>query len=139
MATIVFYEKPGCATNARQRQVLEAAGHQVISRSLLAEPWTGERLLRFFEGLAVADWFNRASPRVKSGEIDPLGLTAEDALALLVADRLLIRRPLLEIGTLRMAGFDPQRLQANTGLQPPDAARGLQDCPRLPEPHRPRF
>jgi arsenate reductase-like glutaredoxin family protein len=41
---VIFYEKPRCATNARQRQLLEAAGHDVLARNLLSEPWTAQRL-----------------------------------------------------------------------------------------------
>ena len=48
MATIQFYQKPGCVTNARQKRMLEAAGHTVIARNLLAEPWTEESLARLF-------------------------------------------------------------------------------------------
>jgi arsenate reductase-like glutaredoxin family protein len=38
VATITFYQKPGCRTNARQEQMLEAAGHAVTAKSLLTEP-----------------------------------------------------------------------------------------------------
>jgi nitrogenase-associated protein len=129
VTTIVFYEKPRCATNARQRRLLESAGHQVIVRDLLVEPWTAERLQEFFAGLPVQEWFNPAAPRIKSGAIDPGRLTAEAALALMLADPLLIRRPLMEIADERIAGFDPERLQATTGFrQPEDTAPS---CPRL--------
>lgn len=70
MATILFYQKPGCGTNARQIRALEAAGHQVIARNLLTEPWTAERLLTFFGTSPVTSWFNPAAPRVKSGEVN---------------------------------------------------------------------
>jgi nitrogenase-associated protein len=138
MATIVFYEKPGCATNARQRQMLQLAGHEVLARNLLAEPWTAARLREFFARLPVPDWLNRAAPRIKSGEIDPGALTAEIALDLMLADPLLIRRPLLEVGSLRIAGMDPETLQT---LSVPASERTLsvQDCSRLPIPHRPRM
>ena len=39
--------------------------------NLLTEPWTVERLTGFFISVPVPAWFNLASPRVKSGEIDP--------------------------------------------------------------------
>jgi nitrogenase-associated protein len=133
MARIVFYEKPGCRTNANQRRLLQAAGHQVITRDLLSEPWTPERLREFFADTAVAQWFNRAAPRVKSGEVDPAALEPAAALDLMVRDRLLIRRPLLEIGALRIAGFDPRQLQANVQLAPDSGADRLQDCSRLAE------
>jgi hypothetical protein len=33
MATIQFHLKPGCATNARQKRMLEAAGHIVVAKA----------------------------------------------------------------------------------------------------------
>ena len=112
MATIVFYEKPGCGTNARQKRMLEAAGHDVDARSLLTEPWTAERLRSYFGKSPIASWFNSVAPRIKSGEINPGMLKAEQALAAMVADPLLIRRPLIEAEGRKFAGFDgePARL-----------------------------
>jgi hypothetical protein len=37
MATITFYEKPGCINNTRQKKLIAAAGHQVIAKNLLTE------------------------------------------------------------------------------------------------------
>lgn len=106
MSDVIFYEKPGCATNARQKATLAAAGHAVEARSLLATPWTRETLLSFFAGLPVAVWFNKASPRIKSGAFDPAAQTQDTALAAMLADPLLIRRPLVEADGARRAGFD---------------------------------
>ena len=50
------------------------------------EAWTPERLLAFFGKHTVADWFNRAAPRVKSGEIVPEQLEANTALQLMLQD-----------------------------------------------------
>lgn len=117
MVHIVFYEKTGCGGNARQRALLEAAGHTLERRSLLDEPWTRERLLAFLHTLPVAQWFNSAAPRVKSGEIVPALLDADAALTLLLADRLLIRRPLMqrEDGA-RLVGFDTAEVERFAGL-----------------------
>jgi nitrogenase-associated protein len=117
MATIVFYEKPGCSGNARQKQRLKQAGHTVVAYSLLATPWTGEKLLEFFGSLPVREWFNPAAPRVKAGQIDPSRLDRESALGLLLAEPLLIRRPLMEIDQHRLVGFDPQQLHALIGFE----------------------
>jgi nitrogenase-associated protein len=106
MAMVVFYQKPGCRTNARQKQMLEAAGHTVIARNLLAEPWTAEGLRGFFGATPVVSWFNAAAPRVKSGEIDPGTIDAAAALTMMLDDPLLIRRPLVEMDGQRCAGFD---------------------------------
>ena len=130
MARLAFWEKPGCGGNARQKALLAAAGHELVVRSLLAEPWTAERLLQFLEHLPVAEWFNLAAPRVKSGEVDPAGVTREEALALLLAEPLLIRRPLMELAdasastTPRMVGFDTERVTAWIGLAPAAPAIG---------------
>jgi len=106
MATVIFYQKPGCGTNARQKRALEMAGHTVIAKDLLAERWTAESLLGFFRSTPVSSWFNAAAPRVKSGEVDPINIDAATALALMVDDPLLIRRPLVEMDAQRCAGFD---------------------------------
>jgi len=122
MTTITFYQKPGCRTNARQRQMLEAAGHAVIARSLLTEPWTAERLRGFFGSTPVASWFNPAAPRIKSGEIDPAGFEASAALAIMLEEPLLIRRPLVEAGEQRCAGFDREPVTSLLGAPAdPDA------------------
>lgn len=122
MTKIVFYEKPGCANNARQKALLRASGHEVEARSLLSEAWTPERLRSFFGDRPVNEWFNRAAPRVKSGEIRPEAIAAETALALMIADPLLIRRPLLEAGGRRETGFDAALIDAWVGLRSAEAA-----------------
>jgi nitrogenase-associated protein len=96
MAHILFFEKPGCAGNARQRSALEAVGHTLERRNLLTNAWSAKSLLNFLAPLSVSDWFNRAAPRVKNGEIRPESLDVETALKLLLADPLLIRRPLMQ-------------------------------------------
>jgi len=115
MATVTFFQKPGCKTNTRQRQMLEAAGHTVIARNLLTEPWTAERLTGFFGELPVSAWFNPAAPRIKSGEVDPAAADAATALDLLLHDPLLIRRPLIECDGRRCAGFDREPVTSLLG------------------------
>lgn len=116
MTNIIFYEKPGCATNMRQKLLLAEAGHTVIARSLLTEAWTTARLRAFFGDIPVSAWFNQAAPAVKSGNVNPLAVDAASALDLMLTDPLLIRRPLLEIGDQRCAGFEPAQLSARLGL-----------------------
>lgn len=128
MSTIVFYEKPGCATNARQRRLLQSAGHKLQVKNLLTEAWTQERLQIFFVDRPIKDWFNPAAPRIKSGDIDPDKLSHAEALALLVAEPILIKRPLLEVAGLHIAGFDPQRLQTAIHLSTDQDTEQLQAC-----------
>lgn len=118
METVIFYEKPGCINNTRQKQVLEAAGHCVIAVNLLEEPWTSDRLLPFLQAHPVAEWFNRSAPAIKSGDIIPETLEAQTALQLLIAHPLLIRRPLLQVGDRYEVGFDIPTIAAWIGLTP---------------------
>lgn len=139
MATVVFYQKPGCRTNARQKQMLEAAGHTVVARNLLTEPWTTDRLRAFFGATPVASWFNPVAPSVKSGEIDPEKTDAAAALALMLREPLLIRRPLVEVDEERCAGFDRQPVTSLLGAR--ENERDLESCTRqelpCPDPRQP--
>ena len=132
MASVVFFEKPGCATNARQKAWLTTAGHVVEARDLLRHPWSREELLSYLGELDVSDWFNRAAPKVKSGQIQPAALEREAALQLLLSEPLLIRRPLLCANGRREVGFDPERIHAWLGLPEAVAAslsqQGAERC-----------
>ena len=135
MTTLVFYEKPGCANNARQKRLLLDAGHEVIARDLLHEPWTAQRLRDFFDGLPVTDWFNRAAPQVKSGEIDPACVDAQTALDMMLSNPLLIRRPLIEADGWRLVGFDAEKIRQWLGVSgnddaPPSLNKNPEACPR---------
>jgi nitrogenase-associated protein len=116
MAHVIFWEKPGCAGNARQKALLLRSGHTLDVRNLLAEPWTEAELRPFFGTRPVSEWFNQSSPRVKSGEVRLGALDEAGALALMLAGPLLIRRPLMESGGRREAGFEPERIAAWIGL-----------------------
>lgn len=136
MADVKFWEKPGCANNTRQKALLVASGHRVEAMSLLTEPWDTARLRAFFGARPVAEWFNKASPRVKAGEIVPAETSADDAIAAMLADPLLIRRPLIEVGDRREVGFDTELVDAWIGLVPPERPMS-EACPRGETAHPP--
>jgi nitrogenase-associated protein len=145
VASLIFYEKPGCAGNARQRAALEAAGYTLIRRNLLDTPWTRAELLAFLKPLPVAQWFNRSAPCIKNGGLIPELLDADTALAKLLADPLLIRRPLMqrEDGA-RMVGFEKAEVERFVGLDAdsagPTSLEGCAAAPareNCPDPSRP--
>jgi nitrogenase-associated protein len=138
MAHLRFYEKPGCGGNARQRALLEAAGHTLERHNLLTEPWTRERLLQFLAPLPVPQWFNRAAPRVKGGEIVPESMDADSALAALLAEPLLLRRPLMERADgARLVGFDTAEVERFVGLAAPAGLPGsLEGCAAAAHPEK---
>lgn len=116
MAKVVFWEKSGCKGNARQKEILAASGHELDVRNLLTETWHRVGLISFFGDRPVRDWFNPSNPSVKSGDIVPSEVAREDALDMMVANPLLIVRPLMQVGEERLAGFDVQEVHNWIGL-----------------------
>jgi len=118
MVDVIFYEKPGCITNSKQKEILKKAGHQVQVKNLLEEPWTVAKLLAFFSHLPVNAWFNQSAPAIKSGHVNPERLSAEQAVNYMLADPLLIRRPLMEVGETKIVGFEQERLNEIFNISP---------------------
>jgi len=106
MKLVVFYEKPFCAANAKQKQILRSSGCTLIERNLLEHGLDAEGLRSFMGDMSVCEWFNPAAPAIKNGEIFPNDLDEEEAMKLLMSDPILIRRPLMIIGSEKLCGFD---------------------------------
>lgn len=117
MAKVIFWEKPGCKGNRRQKEILLASDHELEVRDLLTTNWDEKELARFFGDRPVTEWFNMTNPRVKSGELNPQQIAATAALAMMVTEPLLIVRPLLQVGEERLAGFDVQQVHNWIGLK----------------------
>jgi nitrogenase-associated protein len=126
---VLFYEKPGCVNNTRQKTILASAGLEVEACNLLTEPWTAERLRSFFGTRPVAAWFNRSAPAVTAGRVVPELVDEAQALALMVQDPLLIRRPLIEVDGQRSVGFEAKDITVLLGLDL-NTAQADESCPR---------
>jgi len=107
---VVFYEKPFCAANAKQKQILRQSGCTLIERNLLEHGLDGDTLRSFMGDKKVADWFNPAAPAIKNGEIFPNDLDEGEAMELLLGNPILIRRPLMVIGSEKLCGFDAEKV-----------------------------
>lgn len=118
MAQITFYTKPNCKNAIQQIELLELAGHEVIVVDLLAYSWTKEKLLYYFNGKTPAYWYNPKAPSIKSGELNPTDYNTEETIELLLEDHILIRRPIIDIGTSYQIGFDKDKLDEWIGLKP---------------------
>jgi len=129
METILFYEKPGCQNNTRQKKILELSGDVVKSVSLLDHPWTKEELAHYLGGKPVAECFNPAAPAIKSGLVNPRDFTKDEALEAMIKEPILIKRPLMKIGIHCIQGFDPVLLQNLINLQPVQVITDLNSCP----------
>ena len=130
MAIVEFYEKPGCIGNAKQKKLLLEAGHDLNVHNLLTEAWTQERLRSFFGDRPVVEWFNPTAPPITSGKLCPEQIGTDMALKLMVEQPILIRRPLMQVGDRRTAGFDCAEVDAWVGLAPQsDLTQDVQTCP----------
>jgi len=111
MKLVLFYEKPGCTTNARQKKLLFNAGCTLIVQNLLQLDMGSEELFTYLQDRPVCEWFNPNAPAVKNGEIDPFAFDEASALPLLLEQPILIRRPLISVDGHRMCGFDQKRIE----------------------------
>ena len=137
MAEILFYEKPGCINNTKQKKLLQSAGHNVVAVDLLSHNWTEQALLEFFEALEVEAWFNPNAPDVYNGVVKPKTYTRATALAAMMRNPLLIKRPLIDVNGKKFVGFDHPEINA---LLPSEATstpetkvllrENLTDCPK---------
>ena len=130
MVQVIFYEKPGCINNTKQKALLKAAGHEVIAYNLLKTPWTVSSLRPFFGDLPITQWFNKTAPLVKSGQVVPENLDSKTALQLMTTNPLLIRRPLIQVGNTYQVGFNRDKIDAWIGLASPNILEDLETCPQ---------
>ncbi|MET0089868.1 MAG: ArsC/Spx/MgsR family protein [Candidatus Thiodiazotropha sp.] len=133
MSELVFFEKPGCVGNNRQKAILREYGITFEVRDLLTTQWTANTLRTFFSDTPVSQWFNDSAPRVKSGEIPIDQMDEASALLLMVDDPILIRRPLMACDGLKQSGFVPGPVLDHLGIRL-DAEQDLQSCPRVSQP-----
>lgn len=117
MAHIIFWEKPGCSGNRKQKEILQASGHTLEVRDLLAEDWSAARLRQFFGTRPVREWFNPTHPQIKAGQFNPAAISAAEALDLMIRQPLYIVRPLLQVDNECLAGFDVAQVHNWIGLK----------------------
>lgn len=70
MNIVIFYKKPGCVTNAKQKTKLRKAGCMVIERNILKHQMGPEEMFKFFEEKPIEKWFNLNAPLIKDEEVD---------------------------------------------------------------------
>jgi len=136
MKTIVFYEKTGCVGNLQQKDFLRSWLHEnkygndyrLEVRDLLNTHWSETELRRFFADKPIRQWFNQSAPKIKSGEIDINNFGEKQAISLMLAEPILICRPLLQYDAVKQSGFvDGPVLAALDIYLTPGA--DLQSCP----------
>lgn len=113
---IVFYEKPGCAGNKKQKELLKSHGVEFEVKSILDTKWDKTTLSSFFEGLDVKEIVNQFAPKIKSGEININSLTKEQLIYKMIEEPILIKRPLIRIDDVKVCGFNIPKLNSVLNL-----------------------
>lgn len=129
MADIIFYEKPGCINGEKQKAILRAAGHHLQCLDILSYPWTRAKLLEFIGGKEPVAAINHTAPAVKRGEIMPTRLSLSEAVEMMIASPILIKRPLIEVDGLQIQGFSDPRLVPYLGDW--NGREDVTTCPNL--------
>ena len=107
---ITFYEKPGCAGNARQKKLLKQCGYELDIRNMLSTDWNVDELQEFFFGLDNSEIVNNSAPDIKNSIINVNKHNKDDLIKLMIENPILIKRPLMVIGNHKLCGFDTNRL-----------------------------
>jgi nitrogenase-associated protein len=126
--SVIFWEKPGCVGNNRQKSELRKQGIDLEVRDLISHQWSKDTLRPFFGGSPLDEWFNQTAPALKSGDIKPSELSEDDAIALMIDNPILIRRPLLQFEECFQSGFKHGPVLDAIGFQHEDPEL-LQICP----------
>lgn len=114
---VVFYEKTGCLGNKKQKELLKANGVDFEVKSMLDTKWEKSTLESFFDGLEINQIVNEAAPKVKSGEINLKTISKEQLLEKMIAEPILIKRPLIIVGDKKICGFNITQLNDALNLE----------------------
>lgn len=126
-----FYEKPGCGANARQKAKLQAVGCTLAVKDLLKTKFDHSELLSFFGQKPLNEWFNMSAPQIKDGSVNPENINEDEAIAMMIKEPILIKRPLIKKGDIKISGFDTLEIKEKLGLdvgETPESCRKNDKC-----------
>ncbi|PLY05051.1 MAG: arsenate reductase family protein [Arcobacter sp.] len=114
---ILFYEKPGCAGNKKQKDLLTSKGIIFKVKNLLDTPWTFDSLGSFFVGLEKDEIVNVFAPKIKKNEIDIDKLSKKELIEYMIKEPILIKRPLIQVDEEKICGFNLAKLNKILNLK----------------------
>src|SRR6195952_4666313 len=107
--TITLYGIKNCDTMKKARAWLDGRGLTYRFHDYKAEGITKEKLKHWCDELGWETLLNRAGTTFrKLPDADKAGLNERKALALMLAQPSMIKRPVLEVGTKLLVGFKPE-------------------------------
>lgn len=129
MAFIQFFEKPKCINGEKQKTILLEAGNDLECINILEHTWSREELAPFIAGKEPVLIMNHTAPAIKKGEIVPANLQYNEAVALMIENPILIKRPLIRVDGMSIQGFTDERLTPYLGAW--DGKDDVVTCPNL--------
>lgn len=116
---ITLYGIRNCDTVKKARAWLDGHGIAYEFHDYKTVGIEGERLERWCAELGWESVLNRAGTTFrKLSDADKAGLNEHKAVALMLAQPSMIKRPLLDLGKSRLAGFNLEAYQAAFGKLP---------------------
>ncbi len=103
MARPTFYTKPSCTTCRNAKAFLDTAGIEVTVIDIDKTPPTREFLEQHIDAEHFLDFVSTRSPVFKQR---PLPASKQEAIALMMENSNLIKRPVVVKGTKTIFGFD---------------------------------
>jgi arsenate reductase len=120
------YQYPKCSTCRKALAWLERRGAEVTKSDLVADriPLAKLKDLHRRSGLPIAKLFNTAGESYRAGGFkDRLRtMTEREALEALAADGKLVKRPIVDLGSVVLVGFDEEALTRHLGKSPSKSA-----------------
>ncbi len=115
MADMKFFAKKDCITTQQQKRTLQGNGNVLCCFDIMAQEWTKETLLPFVRGRDPLQIIDCSAKEILNGKIDPVLITFEEAVTLMVVSPHLIKGPLIEVDGLFIQGFEDKRLSRYLG------------------------
>ena len=110
---IAIYGIKNCDTMKKARAFLDERGLAYVFHDYKAEGIAAEKLLAWIGKVGWETLVNRAGTTFKKlPEAERQGLTEASAVALMLAQPSMIKRPVLESGAELIVGFDAARYEA---------------------------
>jgi arsenate reductase (glutaredoxin) len=109
MKRVRFLYKSACTTCRDARAFLRNLGVELDERDYAKAPFTADELREIFKDRDARDYLNPRSPAYKALGLAGKSLTRDDAIALILRDSNLLKRPLLLAGKEVVTGFDRDR------------------------------
>ena len=114
--TLTMYGIKNCDTVAKARKWLEDRGHAYAFHDYKSAGIDRDRLAAWVAEFGWETVLNRAGTTFrKLDEADKQGLDADKAIALMLAQPSMIKRPILDLGARRLVGFKPDIYEAALG------------------------